>query len=343
MSGAVLRAVLLCCVGSALAAQGVTTALQPCTWQVTNPTSLTNARDLLKKDAFADAYDAYVKDLETLQTELDAWVKDSREYADGLCKSLTEGVTQYDKDVAAFDASYCVVGPVTPEQVPGCQSQKDQLDQRRGILLQRIAQSQAIEAGLRSRGADITARSAPALTHATTVLDPDHVEDALRLYISWLQRNSTGSSCYDFAKIAEQLGARVANQKMFLQFLARNMITSPGLLNGVLPKKFALSVAQFYAAPDLAPFRFGASGFKARFRTDNLNDNQVRHAIAYMVVGYSWTGTGADLVAQFRDERIGEPQDYWLGVEAGHMGFQLRTGTYDAGNFGRSIRGRLCD
>lgn len=317
--------------------------LAPCTYKVENSTALADARDALERDAFTHAYGTYLRDLSDVQKDLDGWVVDARNYANGLCRSLTEAFNQYEADVKAFAASYCVVGPVAPEQVAGCGETKNQLDQRRGIIIERQKESAAIEQRLGTWANDIKLKSEPAIAHALLVLDPDHVEDAFRLYISWLQRNSTGSACYDFATIAEQLGVRVTNQKLFLQLMARNMITAPGLLTGALPRRFSVAFAQFFAAPDLSPFRFGASGFKARFRTEDLRDNQVRHSLAYMVVGYSWQGTGADLVAQFRDERIGEQQDYWLGVEAGHMGFQLKTGTYDTGNFGRSIRGRLCD
>lgn len=325
---------LALCAGLVFTAAAPCLVAQPplpaCAYRVRNQQTIAQARGLLRDDAFADAYTVYLRDLDASQQELDGWVRDADEYARGRCRAYSEAAAQYEADVGAFNASVCVVGPLAPEQLADCRYRKEQLDLRRGSLLQRREDDQALEQDLDRRGRELEARAAGVLERAALVLDPDHVEDALRLYISWLQRNSTGGACSDLARIAERLGLRVQNQWLFLELLARNLVPHPDRLRWLI------------RATELTPFAFGASGFKARFRT-NLTDNQVRHALAYMVVGYKYEGAGADLVSQVRDELRGQPQDYWLAVEAGHMGFQLRTGTYDTGNFGRAIRGRLCE
>lgn len=286
--------------------------------------------DPLKRDAFAEAYGTYIADLERAKADNDGLVAEVAEYSRTPCKAFTEARDIFARDAAAWNASVCVVGPVTENMVADCQYQESQLKQRQSILMDRLRWLESRKSDFDQRVNDLSARARPALEHAALVLDPDHVEDALRLYVSWLQRERSDSSCRQFAGIAEKLGQRVQNRWLFLELLARNLVTKHGRLNGLIRHA------------TLAPFSFDATGFKARFRTESA-DNQVRHAVAYMVVGYKYQGTGADLVAQLRDELKGEPQDYWLGVEAGHMGFQLRSGTYDSGNFGRNVRGRLCD
>jgi hypothetical protein len=304
--------------------------LEPCTYQVgTLPENVKSYLEALRADPFADAYDTYIADLKHVQTDTESWVSDVDEYSQVQCRTYNDAVKQYELDKQVWEASSCRRGPVTQDMVADCNYRHSQLNMRYNILKNREKEIRAIEADFNHRSQALGASAEPAFKHADTVLDPDHVEDALRLYISWMKRAGTSDSCHSLAHIAEKLGQRVTNQWYFLEYLARNLVTSPRRLSSLI------------RVSNLAPFAFDSSGFKARFRTD-LADNQVRHAVAYMVVGYKYQGSGADLVAQLRDELKGEQQDYWLGVEAGHMGFQLRTGTYDTGNFGRAIGGRLC-
>jgi hypothetical protein len=305
--------------------------LKPCTYTVDNPRSLAETRTLLQADAFAEAYDAYLRDLDAAQSEFDALVRDAQEYYDVRCRTFTEALRQWESDVADYKRSYCATRSVTPEELPECKYRFDQLEQRRVILVQRFGENQATEADLHRRNEASKSRSAPALEHALTVLDPDHVEDALRLYISWIQRNSTGGDCTDFSRIAEQLGKRVSNREYYLAYLARNLAPHPNELNFLIPDAV------------LTPFTFHARGFKREFRTEDLDDNQVRHAMSYVVTGYLFRDKANVLIAKIRDELKGEPEDYRLGVLAGYMGFQLKTGTYNTANFGRAIGARMCE
>lgn len=301
--------------------------LQPCTYQLsTLPQAVAEALDRLRHDAFADAYETYARDLEQVEDDFHEWVDEVEEYLRTECQPYEEARQIYEQDRANFESG---CASVSEDQLNECLYQKSQLDLRREVLLRRGEKLNAIQEGFDQRSQTLTTTAATDIEHARLVLQPEHVEDALRLFISRIQKQHSGNSCHDLALIAEKLGERVVNQWYFLEFLARNLVSRPRQLSYLIREA------------TLTPFEFDATGFQPRFRTD-LGDNQVRHAVAYMVVGYKFQGSGADLVAQIRDELKGEPQDYWLGVEAGHMGFQLRTGIYGTRNFGRAIRARLC-
>ena len=201
---------------------------QRCGYQMGDLGSVAKAHlDALRADAFAEAFDPYVSDLERLQAEIGRLATDVREYAQGPCRTFNEAVDRYNADVRAWDGSSCVLGPMTEGMVGDCAYRKSQLDMRRSILLDRQREFVAREADFQRRAQAVEASAELPIRNAATVLDPDHVEDALRLYIAWLKRSGGSDSCHSFARIAEKLGQRVANQWIFLELLARNLTPNP--------------------------------------------------------------------------------------------------------------------
>lgn len=323
-------AVVVSSLSAGWAAPARATEPQRCTYTVGDySTKIRDRLDALKSDAFADAYDTYVNDLERLKLEIDTQEEQALAFVNGPCQQYSEDVRQFEQDRANWETSDCVRGP-TKDELPTCNERYQLLAARRLTLLDQERRIHATEADLNHRADALEDKGDAVLARAAVVLDPDQVEQALRLYISWLKREGSLDSCQSLVRVADRLGQRVKKQWLFLELLARNLVSGPGPLRKLI------------RVSGLSPFAFDSTGFKARFRTD-LTDNQVRHAVAYMVVGFKFQGSGADLVAKFRDELKGEPQDYWLGVEAGHMGFQLKSGTYDTGNFGSAIKGRICE
>jgi hypothetical protein len=292
------------------------------------PAQIQNLRNRLKQDSFAAAYNVYIHDLDTLDTVIASLVTDINK-AITECASLNVQIQRYNADRAAYLASECGAATAPIEVVNRCQARASASNSTRDSLIDQWNKLNLRWMQLVIRNNQLVVQAKPAIEHAELVLDPDHVEDALRLYISFVQKRNSGNSCQDFADIAEKLGQRVLKQEYFLKYLVRNLSgNSPGL--------------DWLVSPGPAkPFVFDASGFLQRFYA-HLYENQIRHALAYMAFGYRFTGTSADLFAYYWDKREGEIEDYQLGVEAGHMGFQLRRGVYNTRNFGSAIRTKLC-
>jgi hypothetical protein len=185
--------------------------------------------------------------------------------------------------------------------------------------------------------------------NARTVLDPNNTEQVLRLYIFWAVEidKATSSrdrdSCRTFSRIATALGGRVSNQEVFIDLLERNLHErrpfTISLLTGSPPLRPVIVWGNEFGSRTQA---FSAKGFKKKFY-DNISENQVRHAVGYMRIGYGFTGTAGDLMSMALDWSIGEEADYQLALESAQMGWQLRRGRLSAAAFGQAIETRICE
>lgn len=86
--------------------------------------------------------------------------------------------------------------------------------------------------------------------------------------------------------------------------------------------------------------QFGERGFRPAY-IDKLPGNQVRHFVAYFVLGAKLSGgLLAAVVAELRD--AGEPGDHELGLLGANLGSQMRNSPQLIRGLGGSIRTTIC-
>ena len=298
----------------------------------------------LKGDPFADAFSVYIRDVEKLDGEGRDLAQRIRDIARNDCEPYMQEYSRWTLAEAEFRSSGCE-GELAPAQYAGCQARLANLQAwRERLETQRnAAQAKIDDAGARVR--DFGARAKMPLLNAQNVLNPDYTEDAFRLYMRWyLRKEGTPprDSCRALADLATALGKRVQNQDNYIDYLVRNLVEPTSPLRHLTDPG---------GATPMAGKTFGARGFKRKFFT-NPNDNQVRHAAAHMRLGYALpVGAGASAVYSFRDDLLRkyangdapEWDDYYLGLAAGKLGFELRSGFLHTSDFGDAIRTQLCD
>ncbi|MCX5724547.1 MAG: hypothetical protein NTX84_08550 [Nitrospirae bacterium] len=306
-------------------------------------------RSALSNDAFAEAYDVYVRDLEESRDKSFDLFDRMNAWRTRTCEPIRQELDQLDAAGDAYKSSECGAKEAPKEVVARCLVRKSELETWRDRIepqrLAAIADSEALNDEVKML-APLIHRS---IANASNVLNRDNLEQAFRLYIFWAVEldKSTPSrdrdSCRTFARITTALGQKVANQEIFIDLLVRNLV-----------ERRPFDISLLAGDPPLAPVTrwgrefgnntqaFNAKGFK-KIYYDNISENQVRHAAGYMRIGYAFSGTAGDLVSLFADIRIGEKADYLLAVEAAEMGWQLRRGRLSAAGFGHAIEARVCD
>lgn len=305
--------------------------------------SLSEVLDALKGDAFAEAYGTFISDIERLDSEGRGLSQRMQRVIRFDCEPYVEELLRWNTLQSELISIGCS-GTLPPEKFAECKPRWDGLTawQVRLEHQRRTAQGR-IDVELTSASAFADRARAP-LQNANNVLNPDNTEDAFRLYMWWyLKQHGTppSDSCQAFARMATVLGQRVKDRDIYMDWLVRTLINPNTLLRFLVdPPPWA----------PLAGKTFGAGGFKSQY-VDKLDDNQVRHAAAYLRVGYGLSGGASavhsfqfDLRKKYIDGLKPEWDDFYLAVAAGFLGFRLRTGLggLDTSNFGEAIRSSLC-
>ena len=301
----------------------------------------------LSEDAFADAFGVFVRDLDQVDRSLRDIADKRNSYLRNKCRPHNAEVDRFDDAARVWSSSHCVVGPVTKEEAAGCSSREAELKGWQARL--QVAyntlfdESERLDRELQN----VDGRAKLPLLNAQNLLNPDYIEDALRLY-TWyvldLKRSGSLNSCRAFAQIADKLGKRVANQDDFINFLTRGLIETSGE-NGRLIHIIITGDPPFRPS---AGSTFDATGFKPQF-VDVITDNQVRHAAGYMAIGYKLqVGPAAfnsfiqDIARQYVHGRDPEMGDYYLALSAAQLGFRLKQGLLKTWAFGEAMRKELC-
>jgi hypothetical protein len=89
--------------------------------------------------------------------------------------------------------------------------------------------------------------------------------------------------------------------------------------------------------------RFGQYGFRPEYIEPSYKvhrNNQVRHFVGYVVAGYGWSRTRADLALWYleRYRHDGSEPDYVLGVPGINLGIGIREGRVPLDQVGDWIR-----
>ena len=191
---------------------------------------------------------------------------------------------------------------------------------------------------------ELKARTVRLMTAAERLLSDDGVEASLWMTARALSQGDR-TDCEALASIASRLARRVESPALFLRALERVLgTTSNPRYNPNRSFREALAVGFGHEVQHLPQVNFGDTGFKEQLRIRVRGvDNQVRHTVYYLRIGYEFTLPAARLQSYIADRMLGrEPEDYELAVAAGRMGSELRWGDLDKIQMGQAIRTRLC-
>jgi hypothetical protein len=291
-------------------------------------------RKELQEDAFVDAFDLFIGDLQKLEDEGAELADAIASYERSECNPHNERGRQLEAEISAFKAQ--CGGSLSPEQYAACTSRKGILEERHRVFNNEYQRLHQKELSFAKRIADFDSRAANARSNAERVLDFDNTEQVLRLYVWKLRRqrqaSGTPTSCESFARILEVMGKRVKNQDLLIDYVSRSLIEE------------RLDLNFFSGDPRLRPLAgrtFNASGFRRQYYAD-ITENQVRHVLGFIAAGYYRLGTPAKVVSFFADYVADTEEDYDLAVEGAKLGVGLKGGKYNSANFGRAVRGALC-
>lgn len=138
------------------------------------------------------------------------------------------------------------------------------------------------------------------------------------------------SDCEAMAQLFEELGRGVHWDLERIADLTGSMVAG-----GVRFRDVTL-----VAPPSSGIVTFGQSGFDSKY-VDRMPGNQVRHFVAYFVVGAKLSGGRlAAAIADLRESH--EPGDHYLGIVAASIGEQMRNSPHLVPGIGNSIRGTIC-
>lgn len=288
----------------------------------------------LKEDAFAEAFDIFIEDLRKLEAEGDELADAVASYERNECDPHNAKASALERDVKSYEAD--CRGELPQAQFEACISRKAALEPLISAMQNSYLVLHAKELEFIRRWRDFDQRAAKARANAEQMLDFDNTEQVLKLYVWKLrkQRLAIGSptSCESMAKIFETMGKRVKNQNLLIDYTARSLIEERQDLNF------------FTGDPRIKPLAgrtFDASGFRKQYYAD-ITENQVRHVLGFIAAGYYQLKTPAQVMSYFMDRLFDTEEDYELAVEGAKLGVSLRIGTYNSANFGRAVRGRLC-
>jgi hypothetical protein len=316
--------------------------------------SLSSLRSALAGDAFAAAFGVFIEDLDESSAKVANIRTGFTRWRERACRPIAQELFRYVSQVNAAVQSGCQ-GEVQQDVFNRCLAIKNELDAQLAQLQPRIVQADTQRNELEAQQRQVAPLMRRGVQNAKYLLNPDNTEEAFRLYISWVvdldrsQRSRERSSCESFARIAEALGNRVVNHKVFIELLVRNVVERKHplviVLAGDPPLRQVLGWEQYLSRSTRT---FNAQGFKTKFY-DNVTENQVRHGAGFMLGGYKFKEPPNKLYSFIVDRLIpsvlqGAPQpaDYRLAVEGAQMGFQLSRGKILTSDFGGAIRARLC-
>lgn len=293
----------------------------------------------LRNDAFADAFDGFVIELKALESDMR---RISNSMADTAEACNSESL-RFDQDARDWNRSDCVSG-VPEDRWAACSSRQDALSSRRAA---RYAMYQTLSDKTRALEREfetVASGSGAPIRNAINVLNPDPgaTEQAFRLYVRHVVEfdgSPPRNSCRAFARIASALGRRIADPTLFLNMLARNVVD---------PASLTRYLSGSSAGRPFASRTFNATGFKPKF-VDSMEDNQVRHAAGFMLLGYrSHTQTAPQLVSLINDvlrKQKGkvEAGDYYLAISGAQLGVRLAGDRYTTRVYGDEMQRELCN
>ncbi|OGB22293.1 MAG: hypothetical protein A3I66_13815 [Burkholderiales bacterium RIFCSPLOWO2_02_FULL_57_36] len=299
-------------------------------------------RGKLENDPFAAAFGTFVSDIKNNDGEFQQWRVDAEHYRDKVCTPYRKSVEAHGNRIKIFVSKGCSQPKISdPGLYAWCLEEHAWL----------ISEAQKLEARetsevnpkfdrLNQRGQVLLAKERQAVTRAKEMLDPYNLENTFRLYAFAVRKNVLAgvlTSCEALAQMSDALGPRTGWQYgRHLAVMGTVLApTSNPLVYGAHPRSVV----------------FTAGGFRRRYvgPPGSERDNQVRHAVGYLMMGAEFGATGAAWGTYWEDRfkkrwhgQVPEEHDYLLGVAAGEIGRDLKTHVLSVEELGRRIRAVLC-
>ena len=296
----------------------------------------------LEDDPFAIAFAIFIKDIKDNDAEFRQWRIDAEQYRDTICMPYQNAVDARESRVKIFVAKGCSQPKITdPDLYAWCVPEH-------AWLVSEAQKLQAREASdinpnfdrINSWGQRLVVKARRAVERGKEMLEPLNLENSFRLYAFAVQKDVQSgalTSCAALAQMSDALGPKTGWQYGRHLAVMGSVLAPTGnpLVFGVHPRSVV----------------FTATGFRRRFigPPGSEKDNQVRHAVGYLMMGAEFGATGATWGTYWEDRfrkwwagQVPEEHDYLLGVAAGEIGRDLKTHALSVHDLGNTIRSKLC-
>lgn len=299
-------------------------------------------RARLESDTFASALKTFIQDIQDNRVEFLKWQADAEQYRDKLCLPYQSAVAAYAGRAKTFVDKGCSQPKISdPQLYAWCVPEHEWLVAEAKKLTEREASVVNPNFDrVNNAGQALMDKARRAVDRAKERLDPAQLENSFRLYaLALLKEVHSGAltSCAALARMSDALGPKTGWQYGRHLAVLGSVLAPTGnpLVVGAHPRSVA----------------FSATGFRRRFvgPPGNERDNQVRHAVGYLMMGAEFGATGATWGTYWEDRfrrrwagLVPEEHDYLLGVAAGEIGRDLKTHALSANELGNTIRFRLC-
>lgn len=296
----------------------------------------------LENDPFAIAFATFIKDIKDNNTEFRQWRVDAEHYRDSICTPYQSAVTARESRVKIFVAKGCSQPKISDLSLYSwCVAEHAWLVSEAQKLEAREANEINPEFNrINNWGQQLVSKAQRAVERAKEMLDPGNLENSFRLYAFALQKKVQSgalTSCAALAQMSDALGPKTGWQYGRHLAVMGNVLAPTGnpLVFGSHPRSVV----------------FTATGFRRRFvgPPGSEKDNQVRHAVGYLMMGAEFGATGATWGTYWEDRfkkwwvgQVPEEHDYLLGVAAGEIGRDLKLHALSVNELGTAIRSRLC-
>lgn len=297
-------------------------------------------RSKLETDPFASAFGQFIKDLKDNAAELEQWKADAEDFRDNTCIPYNNDLTSYENRINTFIYKGCNAAVIEDQDLYAwCVSEHDALESlKRDINDRHATQEKPGEDKLNNWGQELLNKEQRAFDRGKEMLDPGNLENAFRLYAFSVKKDVDAGSLTSCEALAQMSDALAPKTGQYGKHLA------------VMGSVLAPTGNPLVLAPHARSVEFTASGFQRRFvgPPGLEKDNQVRHAVAYLMAGAEFGASGANLGTYMEDRikkwwegRVPEEYDYLLGIAAGEIGRDLKSGSSIDG-LGNTIRAKLC-
>lgn len=313
-------------------------AIEPCEIEI-DP--IWNEADQLQQslanDPFAAAFEQFIKDFKQNREELHKWIESANDYRNRVCLPYQRDLTNYEARRPPYERQ-CTGTITDPKVFADCQSEYRLLAEWKGRLDRKLySELRPAEERLNSRGQELLTKEKRAVERAKHMIGPGNLKNAFHLFALKMSKDVGAgriSSCEALALMSEALGPKVGWEY--------------GKFAAMMGQVLATEANPMVFDPTASSASFNASGFKSEF-VGYQKDNQVRHFVAYFMLGTEFGETAADIVSVIQDRlRLRahgrEPQefDYKLAIAAGTLGRDVARQPSRLRSLGSTIRAKIC-
>ena len=260
----------------------------------------------LRRDAFADAFDVYIRDLNRNRANFDEWRTRAERWAAENCRPVEALLARHEAEVEAHNRA---CPSTVPDQATAdrCNANAARLNTQVDRVNAAIKRVAAAWEKSNDEFWPILRAQERASERARSVLDSKNTEDAFRLFTSLRERevkSRSKTSCQTMAELYDALARRLNyDGTTFAAILERTFATRS---NPLLQKRFPM-----FDEATHGDFAFSGSGFKREFFRSETRDH-IRHFTFYFVQG-TRMGTAIPMAVSFYEDQLqNQPQDFRL-------------------------------